>query len=185
MPEGFNLFNGARQVAARGPDDSLILFSGGEISHSGDMASYLTQVWARNTSLSGVEAIDVNGMPGATGQTQLRNRTGTFDARLVAVRHDPDTIYRFMFVTRPAQTVALNEALRRTTFSFRKLTAADRARYGPWRIEMQVVRSGDTVASLSRNMPMPGPKDEWFRVLNGLEAGQSPAPGTVVKVVVE
>ena len=149
------------------------------------MESYLTGVWAKNTSLADVETIDVNGMQGATGLTRIRNKTGTFDARLVAIRHDPDNIYRFMFLTPPAQTAALSAELRRTTFSFRQLTAADRARYGPWRIEMRVVRRNDTVAQLSRNMPMAGPKDEWFRVLNGMNPGQEPIPGQVVKVVVE
>ncbi|MEP4378423.1 MAG: M48 family metalloprotease [Alphaproteobacteria bacterium] len=185
VPQGFTLFNGAQQVAARGPDESLILFSGGKIPHRGDMTSYLTRVWAKNTSLADVETIDVNGLQGATGRTRIRNQTGTFDARLVAIRHDPDNIYRFMFLTRPAQTAALSEELRRTTFSFRTLTAADRARYGPWRIEMRVVRSGDNVAGLSRNLPMEGPKDEWFRVLNGMSPGQEPAPGQVVKIVVD
>jgi predicted Zn-dependent protease len=90
-----------------------------------------------------------------------------------------------MFLTRPAQTAALSDELRRTTFSFRQLTSADRARYSAWRIEMRVVRRNDTVARLSRNMPMQGPKDEWFRVLNGMNPGQEPVPGQVVKVVVE
>ncbi len=185
VPQGFKLFNGARQVTARGPNDSLILFSGGKIPHRGNMATYLTRVWSKNTPLADVETITINGMQAATGRTQIRNRTGSFDARLIAIRHDPNNIYRFMFLTRPSQTAALSKELRRTTFSFRKLTAADRARYGPWRIEMRVVRRNDTVARLSRNIPMQGPKDEWFRVLNGMKPGQEPVPGQVVKVVVE
>lgn len=185
VPQGFALFNGTQQVAARGPNDALILFSGGKIPHRGNMESYLTRVWAGKTSLADVETININGMQAATGQTRIRNRTGTFDARLVAIRHDRETIYRFMFLTRPAQTAALGEDLRRTTFSFRKLTAADRARYGPWRIEMRVVRSGDTVARLSRNMPMQGPKEEWFRVLNDMTPGENLVAGQVVKVVTE
>jgi predicted Zn-dependent protease len=185
VPQGFALFNGAQQVAARGPNESLILFSGGNISHRGSMESYLTRVWAKNTSLANVETIDINGMKAATGRTRIRNKTGSFDAQLVAIRHDPNNIYRFMFLTRPAHTAALRDELQRTTFSFRQLTAADRARYGPWRIKMRVVRRNDTVARLSRNMPMQGPKDEWFRVLNGMNPGQEPVPGQVVKVVVE
>jgi len=50
---------------------------------------------------------------------------------------------------------------------------------------MRVVRPNDSVASLSRNMPMPGPKEEWFRVLNGMAPGAQPTPGQVVKLVVE
>jgi len=47
------------------------------------------------------------------------------------------------------------------------------------------VGRNDTVARLSRNMPLPGPKDEWFRVINGLRPGSEPFPGQTVKVVVE
>ncbi|MEH6755150.1 MAG: M48 family metalloprotease [Alphaproteobacteria bacterium] len=84
-----------------------------------------------------------------------------------------------------AQTAALTEDFRRTTFSFRKLNRADRNRYKPWRVATKVVGRRDTVSSLSRNMPMPGPKEEWFRILNGLQPGSQPFPGQTVKVIVE
>ncbi len=185
VPPNFNLFNGAQQVTARGPNGSAILFSGGRISHHGNMASYLTRVWGKGARLSGVETITINRMEAATGRTRVRNQSGSLDVRLVAIRHDSNHIYRFTFLTRPAQTRNFDAELRRTTFSFRKLTAADRARYDAWKIEMRVVRRNDSVASLSRGMPMSGPKEEWFRVLNGMAPGEEPSPGDVAKVVVE
>ena len=185
VPPDFKLFNGAQQVVARGPNNEGILFSGGKLSHNGPMHTYLTGVWAKNTSLSGVETIDINGMEAATGATRLRNNSGTFDARLVAIRHDPEHIYRFIFLTPTSRTAARSEDFRRSTFSFRKLTRADRNRYREWHIETRTVGRNDTVARLSRNMPLPGPKDEWFRVINGLRPGSEPFPGQTVKVVVE
>ncbi len=187
VPPNFKLFNGAQQVIARGPNDEVILFNGGRGSHSGSMASFIRNVWAKNAQLSAVETIDINGMEAATAATRIRNRnrSGIFDARLVAIRHDPTHIYRFVFLTPQSRTAALSEDLRRTTFSFRKLTRADRNRYGPYRIQTRVVRRNDTVASLSRNMPVSGPKQEWFRVLNGLRPGSEPFPGQLVKIVVE
>ncbi len=185
VPGGFTLFNGAQQVAARGPDNALILFNGGKIPHRGSMASYLTRVWAKNTPLSGVQAIKINGMDGAVGDTRLRNRNGVFDARLVAIRHDSDHIYRFMFLTPPSRTPALDKSIEDTILSFRRLSRADRAKYGPWRIRTRTVGSIDTVARLSRIMPMQGPKEEWFRVLNGLQPSEEPVPGQIVKIVVE
>jgi predicted Zn-dependent protease len=185
VPPGFSLFNGANQVLARGPQNEIIAFSGANGSHRVTMAAYLTGVWARNAALANVETIDINGMEAATGTTQTRNNAGTFDARLIAIRHPTNRIYRFIFLTPPARTAALNVDLRRTTFSFRQLTAADRARYAPWHVKTVTVRAGDTVESLSRNMPMPGPKDEWFRVINGLRAGAQPTAGQTVKIVTE
>lgn len=185
VPEGFKLFNGARRVAARGPNNALILFDGGKLPHRGNMVTYLTRVWAKNTPLSDVQSITVNGMDAAVGTVRIRNNAGIFDARLVAIRQDNEHIYRFIFQAPARQAAALSEDFRRTTFSFRRLNAADRAKYGPWRIDTRVVRKGDTVARLSRDMPLPGPKEEWFRVLNGLQPGSQPFPGQTVKVVVE
>jgi predicted Zn-dependent protease len=124
-------------------------------------------------------------MEGATGGAVIRNRSGTFNAQLVAIRHSANKVYRFVFLSPAAQTAALTEDFRRTTFSFRKLNRADRNRYKPWRVATKVVGRRDTVSSLSRNMPMPGPKEEWFRILNGLQPGSQPFPGQTVKVIVE
>ncbi len=184
VPPGFTLFNGAQQVIARESNGALIVFDGASGDHRGTMSDYLTRVWARNARLSNVERLAVNGMDAATGATRITNSNGTFDARLVALRHPSGRIYRFMFLTPPARTAALNTDLRRTIFSFRELTTADRARFAPWHIETVTVRRGDTAESLSRNMPLDGPRDEWFRVLNGLAPGAQPVAGQTVKIVV-
>lgn len=183
VPPGFALFNGARQVVARDSSGALIVFDGASGDHGGDMRSYLTGVWGRNAGLSDVERIAINGMDAATGVTRIQNANGSFDARLIAVRHPSSRIYRFLFLTPPARTARLNVDLRRTTFSFRELTPRDRALYRPWRIETVTVRAGDTAESLARNMPLDGPKNEWFRVINGLAPGAQPRVGQTVKIV--
>jgi hypothetical protein len=129
--------------------------------------------------------VEINGIEAATGRTRMRSQSGNLDARLFAIRHDPNTIYRFIFRTPPAQTRRLDAKMQQTAKSFRKLTAADRSRSDERKIKTRLVRRGDTVASLSRRMPMPGFKEEWFRVLNGMSPGAEPTPGQVVKVVVE
>jgi len=114
----------------------------------------------------------------------VNNRSGRFDAQLVAIRHSPNQVYRFVFLTPTNQTVGLQTELRTTMESFRKLTRTDRNLYGPWTVDTKVTGRRDTVESLSRNLPMPGPREEWFRVLNGLKPGSEPFPGQVVKVIV-
>lgn len=185
VPQGFRLFNGSQQVVAKGPDNSNILFSGASAPAGSSMTSYLTNVWAQKTSLNDVQRINVNGMEGATGTAAIRNRSGTFNAQLVAIRHSADKVYRFVFLAPSSKASALSESFRRTTFSFRKLTRADRNRYKSWKVATKVVGRRDTVTSLSRNMPLPGPKEEWFRVLNGLKPGSQPFPGQTVKVIVD
>ncbi|MCZ6510772.1 MAG: peptidase M48, partial [Alphaproteobacteria bacterium] len=185
VPEGFHLANGTRQVIARGPNKSLILFNADTKPYRGRMTSYLTAAWAPAAKLSGVEAINVNGMDAATGTTRLAQQGGSADLRLVAIRFGPKTIYRFMFATPPATTQQLSVPFRRTTFSFRRLSEREKADLRPWRVTTPTVAPGSNVAQLSRGFPLPGPKEEWFRVLNGLAPNSQPFANQRVKVVVE
>lgn len=185
VPQGFSLFNGAQQVVARGPSNTAIVFDGGQAAANISMSDYLTGVWAKNARLGNLEQLRINGMDAATATTAIRNRNGTFVAQLVAIRHSGDRVYRFLFLSPNNPGAALRGEFRDTMESFRKLTRADRNRYQPWRIDTRVVERNDTVQSLSRNMPLPGPKEKWFRVLNGLTPGSEPFPGQTVKVIVE
>jgi len=185
VPDGFHLANGTRQVVARGPNKSMILFNADTKPYRGPMASYLAEVWAPEAKLSGVEAINVNGMDGVTGTTRLAPQSGTVDLRLVAIRFGPEQIYRFLFATPPAMTQQLSVPLRRTTFSFRRLSEGEKAGLKPWRVATPTVAPGNNVAQLSRNFPLPGPKEEWFRVLNGLAPNSQPFPSQRIKLIAE
>ncbi len=185
VPNGFHLANGTRQVVARGPNDAVILFNADTKSFRGRMTSYLTDAWAPSAKLSGVEAINVNGMDAATGSTRLTQQGKSVDLRLVAIRFGPNQIYRFMFATPPASTQQLSEQLRRTTFSFRRLSDSEKRELKPWRVTTPAVRPGRNVSQLSRGLPLPGPKEEWFRVLNGLAPNSQPFANQRVKLVVE
>lgn len=183
VPPGFRLVNSTRQVVAFGPEDSLVIFDRATKSARGDVLEYMARTWAARTRLSQVERITVNGMDAATGRTQVRTRQGRRDLRLVAIRYDPETIYRFLFVTPPAMTERLNEELRRTTYSFRKLSAEEAAALEPLRLVIHTVQPGETQESLAERMPFAAFRLERFRVLNGLSPDDSLKPGQKVKLV--
>ncbi len=185
VPDGFHISNGTRQVIARGPNKALILFNADTRPYTGRMTDYLGSVWAPSTKLTNLEAINVNGMEAATATTRLSQRGNTVDLRLVAIRFEPNRIYRFMFATPPAITEQLSIPLRRTTFSFRRLSEREKADLQPWRVATPEVTAGRSVSQLSRDLPLPGPKEEWFRVLNGLAPSSEPFVGQRVKIVVE
>ena len=184
-PPGFQLANGTRQVVARGPDEALILFSGDSNNFRGRMTSYLTESWAPAAKLTGVQPLNVNGMDGATGSIRLTQQGKSVDLQLVAIRFSATQIYRFLFASSPAQTAQLNVPYRRTTFSFRRLTDREKADLRPWRVTTPAVAPGTSVSQLARGLPLPGPKDEWFRVLNGLAPNSQPFANQRVKLVVE
>lgn len=188
VPQGFALFNSPRQVIARGPQQSLIVFdmeSEAKARAAGPLDRYLTREWGARFALRDVEPITVNGLSGATGRTRVQTRNGVMDLRLVAMRADAARIYRMVFVTPPRLTESLRTELQRTTYSFRLLTPAEAAGVKPLRIALVTAKAGDTAESLAARMPFPDHRLEWFETLNGLARGQPLVPGETFKTVVE
>ncbi len=185
VPEGFRLYNSSAAVVARGPDGAGIQFDRASQAPSGDLVDYLAYDWGKNVSLKNLERITVNGMDGATGTTRVNTQGGAVDLRLAAIRYDSGTVYRFLFITAPNQTAGLSDALRRTTYSFKKLSAAEAAALKPQRIRVVTVQPGDSVATLAARMAYGDHQVERFRVLNGLADGATLTPGQKVKLVTE
>ncbi len=184
VPPGFVMFNGAKQVTARGPEGSLIIFDaagadGGQSISS--MTRYVASVGGGRVRFGDVQPLSINGMEAATGATTVNTRAGAMDLRLVAIR-DGKRIYRLVFITPPGMTTSLHEGMERTTYSFRRLSADEAAAIRPLRITVVTVASGDTPQSLAKRMATPLPL-ETFRVLNGLAASDGLKPGQKVKLV--
>jgi predicted Zn-dependent protease len=188
VPPGFVMFNSPQQVVARGPQKAVIAFdmeSEGTARSVRDMRSYVGETWGGRLNLQRVEAIDVNGMPAATAATRINTNDGAMDLRLVAIRERPERIFRMIFLTPPSLTRQLSAELQRTTYSFKRLTAAEAMAIKPLRVDVVTVRTGDTAESLAARMPFVSYRLERFLALNGLGRGQEPLPGDKVKVIVE
>jgi len=183
VPEGFELANTPKRVVAQNPNGAAILFDSARKPSAAPMTRYLVDEWARDVPLRDVEALDVNGLEAATGWTRLDTRQGEADFRLVAIRLEPDAIYRFLFVTPSKLSSSLGEPLRRTTYSFRRLSEQDADDLRPYRIEIYQVKSGDTPESLARRMPLGDRSLGQFQVLNGLRPGDPLIAGQKVKIV--
>jgi len=190
VPAGFRMMNSERNVMALGPNNARIVFDQAPRTREGRNsaegllpANYLREVWGRNSSLSQIESITINGMPAATAAARLQTKGGTLDARLVAIRFDERTMFRFLFLSQQAQTGSLNEPYRRTTYSFTKLSDRDAQAAQPPRIRTVRVAAGDTAESLARRMPFEEFGPQRFRVINGLTAGQQPRVGDRVKII--
>mgnify|MGYP006425527975 CR=1 FL=1 len=183
VPEGFTLFNAATQVTAFGPEGAVIVFDRAQKPGSADPLTYLQRDWAANARLQEVERVSVNGLEAATGRTQGRIRQGRRDFRLVAIRYDDDTIYRFMFVTKPGSTARFNVPFRETTHSFRALDESEAQALKPLTLRIHTVQQGESVDSLARQMPFDDHQVLRFRTLNGLKEGDSLTPGQTVKLV--
>lgn len=198
-PEGFHLVNTDRAVIGIGPAEARLVFDrappekdDGKAKHKPGKPPpvptarhYLTRVWAKDIALREVRSLAINGLNAATGVGELNTRHGRLDFRLVAIRLDDRSMYRFLFATPPAETSKLAAGFNATMDSFRKLTPSEISTLKPMRLHIVRVRPGDTVKSLSGRMAVSDLPEERFRVLNGLTETRSLVPGQTVKIVTE
>jgi predicted Zn-dependent protease len=185
VPDGFRLVNSPEAVLAIGPNNARVIFDQAKKPSDGPVTYYVSNVWAKGLANANAERITVNGLEGATLSTRARTSAGVMDVRLVAVRVDLHNIYRFTILTPPNQTERLSEGLRRMTYSFRTLSAAEAAQLKPLRIKVVTVRPGDTVAGLAGRMPFASLREERFRTLNGMGPKDGLRAGQMVKIIAE
>ncbi len=126
----------------------------------------------------------VAGRPAAAGSGVLRSQQGTADVAAYVIKWEGTTNYLFLWVTPPAQTRNLADAINR---SVRSLREVDPNRVGapPRRIvDVVDVRPGDTPAGLARNMAaFPSYREEHFRVINGIGDQEPVKAGEKVKLI--
>lgn len=182
VPHGFALQAESRRVTAIGPEDSILLVEPSRLLFDGTMEDYLTGTWGKGIELRDVRALEVNGMAGATGWMRRDSPAGLFDFRLLAVHVEPGVIYRFLFATRAHMTERLSEDMRRTTYSFRRLSGDEADALQPQRIRVVTASDGDSVESLAAQTTFGDDAAARLSVLNGLEGSEVPA-GRLVKLV--
>jgi len=183
VPPGFHLVNTPRAVIATRRDGAAIKFDGARVR--GDVGRYLLDTWMAGLGPRDFERIDVNGMATATAVARANTRSGPRDVRGIVIRFDAETVYRFLILTPPRLTAALSVPLRRMTFSFRRLSAAEIAALKPLRVVTHRVAPGETVAALAAGLPFQDFREQRLRVLNGLAPREEPAPGRLIKLIAE
>ncbi len=184
-PPDYRLYNSARQVSARRPDGALMVFDRAPPETRGDITDYMVNEWAADVEMRNVERITVNGMAAVTGESDLQTKAGEARLRLVVYRYDADTVYRMAFLTPAAKAAEVQEDLRRTTYSFRKLSTQEASQFKPLRLRVVRVGSGVTVADLAARMAFDDFKEARFRTLNGLDETEELKTGQRVKLVIE
>lgn len=185
VPPGFRITNTPAAVIAEGPEETKIKFDTVRPRQNLPVGAYLTQVWANDIYLRNLENLNVNGMPGATGEAEIQTRQGWAALRLIAVGLTPDRVARIMILSPGKPSGAMAEELRRFTFSLRLLSLRDAAALQPQRIKVIRVKTGDSIAGFAAQMPFPTYRDARFRVLNGLTENAALSPGAPLKLIVE
>ncbi len=181
-PQGFYMVNGTRAVTINGQSGRAQLTLA---PYNGDLGNYVGTVFAsmteeRNLRPDSIQRTTVNGLPAAYGTTRVQSGNGNVDVTVFAYEFANDRAYHFLAITPAGQASAFNPMFS----SMRRIGAQQAARVIPRQIDVVTVRSGDTVASLARNMAYDDNQVARFRVLNGLSSNENVTPGQKVKVVV-
>ena len=184
-PQGFQLANGSDAVRGKGPNNTAMIFDGGRLANAGSMSDYISNVWAAKIRLQSLENTTINGMEAATATASGNTDNGAVFLRLVAIRYDANTIYRFIFLGPVQNAAAADAGFRQAAASFRKLSASEAAQIKPLRVRVVTVKPGDSVSSLAKSMAFDDYQEQRFRVLNGLAANDTLAAGQRVKLIVE
>ncbi len=185
VPPGYRIINQPSQVIATAKNGALILFDMVGRRGAADAMSYLTQIWMKGEPLSAPEAISINGMEGATASFSGKVDGKSVTIRLVAVKWGDKRFARFQIAIPRGASKSLLDELKRTTYSFKSLSAEEKERLKPQRLEIITARAGDSVSSLARLQPFTNLQEERFRTLNNLEVNEKVRVGERYKLISE
>jgi predicted Zn-dependent protease len=184
-PRGFAMANEPEAVRVTGPEGMLAEFSGGTATVRqlpGYAENVLRAIIRQGRSEMGVaQRTTINGMEAVVLEAHAFSGGRPVDLICVAYNLGGDETYHFVAMA-PAGRLA---AFQPMFDSFRRLPEREAAAVAGRRIAVVTVRAGDTAETLAGRMAGEGNRLELFRMLNGLEPGAAPRPGSQVKLVVD
>lgn len=184
FPNGFDISNQPRQVV--GVNDrsgAVIVFDAAKADGAPDPYAYLTGVWMKGQNIRNPEAITVNGKRAAAAGFEATINGKRMDVQLMAVEWKPGQFYRFQVGIPRGLDRASLDALKKSTYSLRELTAQDRRTVKADRIQVVTAKSGQSVSSMASRMAVESHEEEYFRVLNGLKSNENLKAGQKYKIV--
>lgn len=182
VPEGFTMTNQPTAVTAKDDKGAQIIFEGAPGAKDMRLDQYLQNGFSRQIAIRNIEMIDIDGQEAATGNADVSLRSGSARLRVVVIRHG-ESAYQFLFITPLDQADSYNLPLRRTTYSFRPLSSREKQIYTPLRIKVRAVNPEYTLQTFIDDMQVDRAPAEVFATINGLDDGEAPATGSLVKVV--
>lgn len=184
VPNGSKIVNGTSQIAANHPNGTVILFDAVKPGGSIDPARFMRETWLKGEGASPVEAINVNGLRGATTAFSGNVSGRAVTVRLVAIEWKPGEFFRFQMAIPKGVNAAFTTELKETTYSLRKMTASEKNAVKPKKLIVLEARAGATIQTMADRMTVEGDKVEQFLVLNGMNRGDRVIAGQPYKIVI-
>lgn len=184
VPQGSRITNGTTQVAANHSNGTVILFDAAKDANKSDPLTYLKRSWLRGENTKDAESITINGMRAATASFTGNVQGRAVTVRLVAIEWKPGELFRFQMAIPQNVGRSFMEQLKKTTYSFRRLSASEKNSIKPKKLIILEAPAGSTVASMADRMQVEGNKQEKFLVLNGMSANEKIIAGQPYKIVI-
>ncbi len=182
VPEGYRISNQPSRIAAAGRDGSLIVVDRAQNRRGLDPVDYRIQDGLQGERLNNPEEITINGMRAATDSFPGTMNGRKVDIRVVAIEWSRNEVFRFQIAMPAGVSTSALDALKTTTYSFRRMTDRERAAQRPQRIATVKAGAGDSMETLSRRMQVDKAAVERFRALNDVTAV---TPGRTYKIITD
>ncbi|MBL4692040.1 MAG: M48 family metalloprotease, partial [Magnetovibrio sp.] len=186
VPEGFTLKNNPGSVVATHENGTKITFAAAaakDVREAGGLEKYLIDKRSNGYSMGEVEWLDINGMKAVTAEAKVWSGLSNTTVRRVVVERDRNTYWRFQFEIPSGDSEKMQESLRRTTYSLRPPTRAEKAEAKSWRVRVVRVSPGVTYDDMVQAMAVPKFKEKWFQALNNLNPGDPLPLGKRIKLI--
>jgi predicted Zn-dependent protease len=185
FPDKWEIANSPQQVVAKAPGaDVFMLLQGVQKPAGRD----IQQIALNDMNRSGFRAVEggrttINGLDAFVGayEGQMQG-LGPVAMRVAHIQHDRE-VYVVAGIVAPNAFRQADNAFATSIRSFRPLSAAEAENIRPDRVDLYVVRAGDTwmsIAERSGGAISPG----TLAVMNNAAPGSQPRPGSRIKIVV-
>ena len=185
FPDGWDVVNSPQQVSAKAPDADVYMVLQLVAQPQGANLQQIAVNGMGNAGFRAVEgaATTINGLDAFVGvyQGQMEG-LGSVGVRAAHIAHDRN-VYVVAGLASAEVFAQADAAFGASIRSFRPLPAAEAENIHPNRIDLYVVRAGDTwqaIAERSGGVIRP----ETLAVMNNATPGSQPVPGTRIKIVV-
>jgi predicted Zn-dependent protease len=182
---GYRFINQTNQIIVTANNGSVVLFDMAKRSNGQSAASYIKQSWLKNKAGLKVENTTVNGMNAASASFDGTVNGKAVTLRVMAIEFKPGTFARFQVAIPKGASSSMIDDLKRTTYSFKHMTDAEKNKIKPYRLRVVNAKKGDTIASLANRLPYEDRKEERFRVLNSLLPNEALVVGRPYKIITD
>ncbi len=178
-PKGFVIDNQSKAVLVSGPSDIATRFDATVVSTRTALGEYLNSGWITGLVDETIREETINGLPSATAVA--RGEGWRFKVRVI--RNDTQ-VYRFITAA-PLTNTNLDAVSRRITESFRILSEQEIGNLKPLSIKIVTVGNDRQEGALITSMRGSSNPAELFRLINGLQPGETVSPGQKVKIITD